>query len=104
MLGGHLDSVLGGPGLNDNGSGVATLLALAESVAAGEQPQATVRFGFWGAEEFGDIGSGEYVASLSEAEGAQFERTSTWIWSARLIPATTSTATASPDLVQPRSG
>ena len=33
-----------------------------------------MRFGFWGAEEFGDIGSGEYVASLSEAERAQFER------------------------------
>ena len=29
MLGGHLDSVLDGPGINDNGSGVATLLSLA---------------------------------------------------------------------------
>ncbi len=71
FLGGHLDSVLDGPGLNDNGSGVATLLALAAAVSdrsAVSQPTQTLRFGFWGAEEFGDIGSGEYVQQLSADE------------------------------------
>jgi aminopeptidase S len=72
MLGGHLDSVLGGPGMNDNGSGVATLLAMAESVMAQGEPSATIRFGFWGAEEFGDIGSAAYVAELPEPEKAFF--------------------------------
>jgi aminopeptidase S len=64
--------VLGGPGMNDNGSGVATLLAMAESVMAQGEPSATIRFGFWGAEEFGDIGSAAYVAELPEPEKAFF--------------------------------
>ena len=61
MLGAHLDSVLDGPGINDNGSGVATLLSLARSVAANPQPQKGIRFGFWGAEEYGELGSTAYV-------------------------------------------
>jgi aminopeptidase S len=68
MLGAHLDSVLDGPGLNDNASGVSTLLALAESLAAGPQPRLTVRFGFWAAEEFGTLGSASYVRGLSGAD------------------------------------
>jgi hypothetical protein len=51
----HLDSALDGPGINDNGSGVATLLAIAAAVANQPQPAATIRFGFWSAEEFGDL-------------------------------------------------
>ncbi len=68
MLGGHLDSVLDGPGINDNGSGVATLMSLAASVAAGPQPAKTIRLGFWSAEEFGDLGSAAYVDQVSAAE------------------------------------
>jgi hypothetical protein len=68
MLGGHLDSVLDGPGINDNGSGVATLLSLAASMAARPQPVATVRFGFWSAEEFGVLGSSAYVEALDASE------------------------------------
>jgi len=68
MLGGHLDSVLGGPGVNDNGSGVATLLAMAASVASLPIPERTIRLGFWGAEEFGVHGSDHYVESLSGLE------------------------------------
>ncbi|MEA2676200.1 MAG: hypothetical protein QOJ81_341 [Chloroflexota bacterium] len=64
MLGSHLDSVLDGPGINDNGSGVATLMSLAVSVAAHPQPVPTIRFGFWSAEEFGDLGSMAYVNQL----------------------------------------
>jgi aminopeptidase S len=67
MLGGHLDSVLDGPGVNDNGSGVATLLALAEAVAA-RPPALTVRFAFWAAEEYGTLGSIAYVDSLSAGD------------------------------------
>jgi hypothetical protein len=68
FLGGHLDSVLDGPGINDNGSGVATLLSLAQSLRDQPEPSATVRFGFWAAEEFGDLGSFDYVGRLPQAE------------------------------------
>ena len=37
MLGAHLDSVMDGPGINDNGSGVAMLLELARALAS--QPE-----------------------------------------------------------------
>jgi len=68
MLGGHLDSVLDGPGINDNGSGVATLMAMAEAAAGQRSPVATIRFAFWAAEEFGTLGSESYVAGLSATE------------------------------------
>ena len=67
MAGGHLDSVPAGPGLNDNGSGIAALLRLADSLAA-RPPDGPVRLGFWAAEELGLLGSRHYVRSLSEAE------------------------------------
>ena len=67
MVGGHLDSVPAGPGINDNGSGVATILEVAQEVAALEPPT-RVRFAFWGAEEFGLLGSAHYVTNLSTAE------------------------------------
>ena len=45
MAGGHIDSVAEGPGLNDNGSGVAALLNLAEDLAARRAaPRARLRF------------------------------------------------------------
>jgi Zn-dependent M28 family amino/carboxypeptidase len=63
MAGGHLDSVSSGPGINDNGSGVATLLEAAEAI--GPRPSgARVRLGFWGAEELGLLGSRHYVRGL----------------------------------------
>src|SRR5699024_11804119 len=58
-----------GPGVNDNGSGSAAHLASAEALA--EQPTEVddaIRFGWWGAEEVGLVGSTEYVEGLSEAE------------------------------------
>ena len=61
MLGGHLDGVLGGvlggPGLNDNGSGVSTLLTTATELAKVKGLEHQVRFAFWGAEEGGLVGS-----------------------------------------------
>ena len=67
MAGGHLDSVPAGPGINDNGSGVTALLAIAESTGP-RAPGAPIRLGFWGAEEFGLYGSRHYVHSLGRAE------------------------------------
>ncbi|MGW4927608.1 M28 family peptidase [Agromyces sp. NPDC004153] len=67
MAGAHLDSVQAGPGINDNGSGSASLLELAQSISKLE-PQNTVRLAWWGAEEAGLIGSEEYVAELSQEE------------------------------------
>ncbi|MCV7248431.1 M20/M25/M40 family metallo-hydrolase [Mycobacterium koreense] len=68
MVGAHLDSVPEGPGINDNGSGVAA--ALETAVQLGDNPEVNnaVRFAFWGAEELGLIGSTKYVESLSYDE------------------------------------
>ncbi|HET9876373.1 MAG TPA: M28 family metallopeptidase [Mycobacterium sp.] len=64
MLGAHLDSVPEGPGINDNGSGVAAVLETALQLGDSPQVQNAVRFGFWGAEELGLIGSMRYIESL----------------------------------------
>jgi Zn-dependent M28 family amino/carboxypeptidase len=66
MVGAHLDSVPAGPGINDNGSGVAAVLETA--LQLGNSPQVTnaVRFGFFGAEESGLLGSNNYVKSLNQ--------------------------------------
>jgi Peptidase family M28/PA domain len=67
MAGAHLDSVPGGPGINDNASGVAALIEAAEAI--GPDPDgAVVRLGFWTAEEVGLVGSRRYVRSLSLGE------------------------------------
>jgi hypothetical protein len=68
MAGAHLDSVPEGPGVNDDGSGVAALLALAARLSAGARPRDTIRLGFWTAEELGLYGSRAYVAGLDSAE------------------------------------
>jgi len=69
IVGAHLDSVAAGPGVNDNASGVAALLAIAEELAALPAPDAVVRFAFWGAEEEGRrFGSGAYVDALPAEE------------------------------------
>lgn len=69
MLGAHLDSVRAGPGINDNGSGVGTLLEIAIRLSAsGAKPAQRVRFGFWGAEEIGLFGSRHYVDNLPVEE------------------------------------
>lgn len=71
LAGAHLDSVMEGPGINDNGSGSATILEIAEEMAEDKAPRNPVRFAFWGAEEAGLVGSTEYVAALTEQEGAK---------------------------------
>jgi len=66
MVGAHLDSVREGPGINDNGSGVAAVLETALQLGNSPQVANTVRFGFFGAEEEGLLGSNNYVASLNQ--------------------------------------
>jgi Zn-dependent M28 family amino/carboxypeptidase len=67
MVGAHLDSVPDGPGINDNGSGSAAILEVARQLAAA-QPDRTVRFAWWAAEELGLLGSTHYVSTLPPAE------------------------------------
>jgi len=67
MVGAHLDSVNGGPGINDNGSGSAAILETALQIAK-VRPRNMLRFAFWGAEESNLVGSTYYVNNLSSAE------------------------------------
>ena len=68
VVGAHLDSVLAGPGINDNGSGASTILEIAlQGAKTGLNPRQKVRFAFWGAEEAGLLGSEHYVSTLSDA-------------------------------------
>jgi Zn-dependent M28 family amino/carboxypeptidase len=67
MAGAHLDSVAAGPGINDNGSGSAVLLEVAEQMQK-VKPRNKLRFAWWGAEEAGLVGSTAYVNGLSQAE------------------------------------
>ncbi len=63
MIGGHRDAW--GPGAADNVSGTVSVLeaarAIAELVKAGERPRRTIVFATWDAEEWGLLGSTEYV-------------------------------------------
>lgn len=75
LVGAHLDSVPAGPGINDNGSGSATILEIAEAMANGKgKLQNTVRFAFWSAEEFGLLGSRAYVDELKAQRPAELAR------------------------------
>ncbi len=70
MVGAHLDSVNAGPGINDNGSGAAALLEVAQQMK--KVPVANkVRFALWGAEESGLVGSTYYVNDLGAAKWAK---------------------------------
>ena len=74
MIGGHIDSSVDGPGINDNGSGTMTILEIGRQLAAattGPQSQAgdgwKVRIAFWTGEEIGLVGSGAYVQALDSS-------------------------------------
>ncbi len=74
MAGGHLDSVTAGPGINDNGSGSAALLEVALTVASQDlNPGKRLRFGWWGAEERGLVGSTYYVNNLPSSERSRIK-------------------------------
>ena len=62
MAGAHLDSEVLGPGID-----TAPVAALLETALRSNlfQPENTLRFAWWGAEESGLVGSTEYVEGLS---------------------------------------
>ena len=68
MIGAHLDSVPEGPGIVDNGSGVATLLEIAKRLGTEPQVKNMVRFAFFGHEEAGAQGSAAYLEGLPADE------------------------------------
>ncbi|MCX4549405.1 MULTISPECIES: M20/M25/M40 family metallo-hydrolase [unclassified Streptomyces] len=72
MLGAHLDSVTAGPGINDDGSGSAGLIEVAQQLARTHRPLADkVRFAWWSGEELGLLGSGAYVKGLTAPQKKQ---------------------------------
>jgi Zn-dependent M28 family amino/carboxypeptidase len=69
VIGAHLDSVPAGPGINDNGSGSAGILEVAEVFAAQDRtPRNKLRFMWYGVEELGLVGSTKYVDDLTQDE------------------------------------
>ncbi|WP_433219735.1 M28 family peptidase [Dactylosporangium sp. CS-047395] len=74
MFGAHLDSVAAGPGINDNGSGSATLLENA-LVLAQQHPTMSrhVRFAWWAGEEQGLQGSAFYANALTSTQRTQIK-------------------------------
>ncbi|KUI13127.1 hypothetical protein AU193_04495 [Mycobacterium sp. GA-1285] len=64
LVGAHLDSVRLGPGINDNGSGVAAVLETALQMGSSPSIRNAVRFAFWGGEEQWLLGSTSYTKSL----------------------------------------
>lgn len=69
VVGGHMDAW--GAGANDNVSGTSSVLAaaraLAELARSGQPPRRTVVFAAWDAEEWGLVGSTEWVEEHREA-------------------------------------
>jgi len=62
IVGAHLDSWDFATGAQDNGTGVAQVLASARAIMAlGRSPRRSIRFALWGAEELGLVGSAAYV-------------------------------------------
>lgn len=70
VIGAHYDSVSAGPGANDNASGAATLLELAEATR-NQNYAFDLVFVAFGDEEVGLIGSRKYVESLTPQERSQ---------------------------------
>lgn len=74
VIGGHLDSWNPGTGAEDNGTGAASVLAIADAIkASGLTPRRTIRFVLFGGEEEGLIGSVHYardhVAEMDKCAG-----------------------------------
>jgi len=70
VIGAHLDSVPDGPGINDNGTGVAVVLEMARWLSSREVTD-SITFAFWGAEEIGLVGSSAYAQALTESQVRQ---------------------------------
>jgi hypothetical protein len=64
MVGGHLDSWIGGTGATDNGAGaLAAMEAIRILNALHVKPRRTIRIALWSGEEQGEYGSAGYVKS-----------------------------------------
>ena len=72
IIGAHYDTTPWSPGANDNGSGVATALIVAEELADDVLPF-DIRFVFFGSEETGLHGSYHYAGELSQGEVDRIE-------------------------------
>ncbi|MEX5297852.1 M20/M25/M40 family metallo-hydrolase [Kocuria sp. CPCC 205292] len=72
VVGAHLDGVLEGAGISDNGTGSAGILAIAEAMAK-TKTENNVRFAWWGAEELGLLGAEHYVADLQANDPGALE-------------------------------
>lgn len=72
VIGAHYDTTPWSVGANDNGSGVAAALIVAEELADDELPF-DIRFVFFGSEETGLHGSNYYAGELSQAEVDRIE-------------------------------
>ncbi|PWN53413.1 Zn-dependent exopeptidase [Violaceomyces palustris] len=70
FVGAHSDSVVAGPGINDNGSGSVALLTVAKELSKYSVNNA-VRFAWWSAEEYGLLGAEHYVGELSQEQKDQ---------------------------------
>ena len=80
VIGAHLDGVPEGPGVNDNASGSAAILALAEKIAAADVPNdKRIRLALWSAEEVGLVGSTFYVNDLKANDPAELGRISAYL-------------------------
>ena len=70
VVGAHYDTMPNTQGASDNGTGVASLMVMADEISS-LQLAHTVRFIFFGAEEPGLQGSTHYVKSLSTSERSE---------------------------------
>ncbi|OBG71015.1 MULTISPECIES: M28 family peptidase [unclassified Mycobacterium] len=68
VVGAHLDGPRVGPGVNDNGSGVAAVLETALQLGPLAPVSNAVRFVFWGADEDGINGAMDYVFGMTREQ------------------------------------
>ncbi|MDM8523159.1 M28 family peptidase [Desulfococcaceae bacterium HSG8] len=72
MLGAHLDSAAGSPGINNNGTGAAALAELAYQISMQDYDFANkVRFAWWAGGEAGMSGSLAYTENLGQEDAAK---------------------------------
>ncbi|KAF7347226.1 Peptide hydrolase [Mycena venus] len=65
---GDQEKVPAGPGINDNGSGSATLAELIKQLVQFDGAKYALRFAWWSSEELGLLGSEYYVDQLTQSE------------------------------------
>ena len=72
QVGAHIDGVAAGPGINDDGSGTAMNLTIANQILKlGVPLKYKIRFGWFSGEEQGLFGSTFYVNQLNSLQTAQ---------------------------------